>query len=155
STDSPGWGLALQTWQPLVLFTQLPAKAAGVPSSRHAAAIMMLRRMDMIVPPPPRTPTPLKAEHDRRHQDYPDSGRPRIRRITSPNPRIRPVPKARLPCYVLHMSQPIIGLTLDSEGPGGYSKQPWYALRQNYCEAVVRAGGLPMLLPHEPDHAEA
>jgi putative glutamine amidotransferase len=53
------------------------------------------------------------------------------------------------------MSQPIIGLTLDSEGPGGYSKQPWYALRQNYCEAVVRAGGLPMLLPHEPDHAEA
>jgi putative glutamine amidotransferase len=53
------------------------------------------------------------------------------------------------------MAQPIIGLTLDSEGPGGYSKQPWYALRQNYCEAVVRAGGLPMLLPHEPGHAEA
>lgn len=50
------------------------------------------------------------------------------------------------------MSQPVIGLTLDSEGPGGYSKQPWYALRQNYCEAVVRAGGLPFLLPHEPDH---
>jgi putative glutamine amidotransferase len=50
------------------------------------------------------------------------------------------------------MSRPvIIGLTLDSEPPGGYSKFPWYALRQNYCAAVVRAGGLPILLPHEPD----
>jgi putative glutamine amidotransferase len=49
---------------------------------------------------------------------------------------------------------PIIGITLDSEEPGGYSKLPWYALRQNYCEAVVRAGGLPVLLPHEPELAE-
>jgi len=53
------------------------------------------------------------------------------------------------------MSQPVIGVTLDSEEPGGYSKLPWYALRQNYCEAVVRAGGLPILLPHEPEQAEA
>jgi putative glutamine amidotransferase len=53
------------------------------------------------------------------------------------------------------MSQPVIGLTLDSEEPGGYSKLPWYALRQNYCSAVAQAGGLPMLLPHEPDRAEA
>ncbi len=51
--------------------------------------------------------------------------------------------------------RPTIGLTLDSEGPGGYSKQPWYALRENYCASVERAGGLPVLLPHEPDHAEA
>ncbi|GGF16033.1 gamma-glutamyl-gamma-aminobutyrate hydrolase [Aliidongia dinghuensis] len=52
------------------------------------------------------------------------------------------------------MSRPvIIGLTLDSEQPGGYSKFPWYAIRENYCGAVVRAGGLPILLPHEPDHA--
>ncbi|MFC1674188.1 gamma-glutamyl-gamma-aminobutyrate hydrolase family protein, partial [Pseudomonadota bacterium] len=28
---------------------------------------------------------------------------------------------------------------------------PWYALRHNYISAVVRAGGLPLLLPHEPD----
>lgn len=49
------------------------------------------------------------------------------------------------------MAQPIIGLTLDSEPPGGYSKtHPWYALRENYCTAVVEAGGLPVLLPHEP-----
>jgi putative glutamine amidotransferase len=53
------------------------------------------------------------------------------------------------------MTQPIIGVTLDSEEPGGYSKLPWYALRQNYCEAVVRAGGLPILLPHEPEQADA
>lgn len=51
------------------------------------------------------------------------------------------------------MSRPIIGLTLDSEPPGGYSKFPWYALRENYCSAVARAGGLPILLPHEPEQA--
>jgi putative glutamine amidotransferase len=53
------------------------------------------------------------------------------------------------------VSTPVIGITLDSEGPGGYSKLPWYALRQNYCDAVVRAGGLPILLPHEPEQAAA
>ncbi|MFO0995694.1 MAG: gamma-glutamyl-gamma-aminobutyrate hydrolase family protein [Alphaproteobacteria bacterium] len=53
------------------------------------------------------------------------------------------------------MTQPLIGVTLDSEQPGGYSKFPWYALRQNYCEAVVRAGGLPVPLPHEPEQADA
>src|SRR5690348_1895640 len=54
------------------------------------------------------------------------------------------------------MAQPVIGLTLDSEQPGGYSKtHPWYALRENYCSAVARAGGLPILLPHEPEQAEA
>lgn len=52
------------------------------------------------------------------------------------------------------MSLPVIGITLDSEEPGGYSKFPWYALRQNYCGAVVQAGGLPMALPHEPELAE-
>jgi len=48
------------------------------------------------------------------------------------------------------MAQPIIGLTLDRETPGGYSKtHPWYALRENYCDAIVAAGGVPVLLPHE------
>ena len=50
---------------------------------------------------------------------------------------------------------PVIGITLDSEQPGGYSKFPWYALRQNYCSAVVTAGGLPLPLPHEPALATA
>ncbi|MGF1639862.1 MAG: gamma-glutamyl-gamma-aminobutyrate hydrolase family protein [Rhodospirillales bacterium] len=53
------------------------------------------------------------------------------------------------------MSRPVIGITVDSEEPGGYSKFPWLALRQNYCRAVVDAGGLPVLLPPEPDQAEA
>ena len=53
------------------------------------------------------------------------------------------------------MSKPVIGITLDSEPPGSYSKLPWYALRENYVSSVRRAGGLPFLLPHEPEEAEA
>ena len=45
--------------------------------------------------------------------------------------------------------RPIIGVTLDSEQPGGYSKYPWYALRQNYADAIIAAGGLPVALPHD------
>jgi putative glutamine amidotransferase len=52
------------------------------------------------------------------------------------------------------MSAPTVGLTVDWEGPGGYSKFPWYALRQNYCEAVSQAGGLALLLPHDLGSAE-
>jgi putative glutamine amidotransferase len=52
-------------------------------------------------------------------------------------------------------SRPRIGLTLDAEPPGGYSKLPWYAIRENYCSAIARAGGLPLALPHELDLAEA
>ena len=50
--------------------------------------------------------------------------------------------------------RPVIGLSLDSEQPGGYSKFPWYALRQNYFSAIAAAGGLPIALPHEPALAE-
>ena len=53
------------------------------------------------------------------------------------------------------MSEPLIGITLDSEEPGGYSRQPWYALRQNYCDAVARAGGLPIPLPHQVELVDA
>jgi len=53
------------------------------------------------------------------------------------------------------MKTPLIGITLDSEEPGGYSKMPWYALRQNYCDSVAEAGGLPLPLPHHPELAEA
>lgn len=51
-------------------------------------------------------------------------------------------------------SRPIVGITLDSEQPGGYSKFPWYAVRENYCGSVAAAGGLPVPLPHEPDIAD-
>lgn len=50
------------------------------------------------------------------------------------------------------MDPPLIGITVDSEPPGGYSKFPWLALRENYCTAVSRAGGLPVLLPHAGEH---
>ncbi|MBN34381.1 MAG: gamma-glutamyl-gamma-aminobutyrate hydrolase [Rhodospirillaceae bacterium] len=52
-------------------------------------------------------------------------------------------------------SRPLIGLTLDSEGPGQYSKMPWYAIRQNYMASVVVAGGLPVAISHEDDIADA
>ncbi|MDH3659130.1 MAG: gamma-glutamyl-gamma-aminobutyrate hydrolase family protein, partial [Alphaproteobacteria bacterium] len=44
--------------------------------------------------------------------------------------------------------RPRIGLTLDAEPPGGFSALPWYAIRENYCQAISRAGGLPIALPH-------
>ncbi|HEB80122.1 MAG TPA: gamma-glutamyl-gamma-aminobutyrate hydrolase family protein [Rhodospirillales bacterium] len=50
------------------------------------------------------------------------------------------------------LTPPLIGITLDwqaaSKKKSGYSNLPWYALRQNYCDAVAAAGGLPMPLPH-------
>lgn len=52
------------------------------------------------------------------------------------------------------MKRPVIGITLDSEDPGGYSPLPWYALRQNYVDSIAAAGGLPLLLPHHPELAE-
>ncbi len=51
--------------------------------------------------------------------------------------------------------RPVIGLTLDAEEPGGYSKLPWYALRKNYFAALAEAGALPIALPHHAELAEA
>jgi putative glutamine amidotransferase len=51
------------------------------------------------------------------------------------------------------MKRPLIGVTLDAEPAGGWSRLPWYALRQNYFSAVVAAGGLPVALPHHPELA--
>jgi putative glutamine amidotransferase len=50
---------------------------------------------------------------------------------------------------------PVVGVTLDSEQPGGYSNYPWYALRQNYTDAIVAAGGLPVAVPHHAELTEA
>ena len=47
------------------------------------------------------------------------------------------------------MSLPIIGITSDLENNGGYSKYPWYALRQNYCSSVTKSGGLPIIHVNE------
>jgi putative glutamine amidotransferase len=45
----------------------------------------------------------------------------------------------------------VIGLTPDREEAGafGYSKFPFYALRENYATSIARAGGLPFALPLE------
>ncbi|MDX1484643.1 MAG: gamma-glutamyl-gamma-aminobutyrate hydrolase family protein [Alphaproteobacteria bacterium] len=45
--------------------------------------------------------------------------------------------------------RPIIGLTPDREEAGayGYSKFPFYALRENYATSIITAGGLPVALP--------
>lgn len=43
---------------------------------------------------------------------------------------------------------------MDREEPGGYSKFPWLALRENYAHSVAAAGGLPILLPNELDRVE-
>jgi putative glutamine amidotransferase len=50
--------------------------------------------------------------------------------------------------------RPVVGITLDSENPGGYSVYPWYALRTNYAGAIAEAGGLPVALPHQAELAE-
>jgi len=55
-----------------------------------------------------------------------------------------------MPETALDPTRPRIGVTLDSEEPGGYSKFPWYALRQNYAGSLIAAGGLPLALPHVP-----
>ncbi len=46
------------------------------------------------------------------------------------------------------MKKPIIGITVDIE-KGGYSRYPWFAIRENYCSAVAEAGGGPVPLPHD------
>ncbi len=52
------------------------------------------------------------------------------------------------------MHKPLIAITLDAESPGRYSTMPWYALRQNYCEAILEAGGIPLPVPHHAELAE-
>ena len=46
------------------------------------------------------------------------------------------------------MKKPIIGITLDSEKPGSYSKFDWYAIRKNYLATVEKLGGIAFPLSH-------
>ncbi|MBB44147.1 MAG: gamma-glutamyl-gamma-aminobutyrate hydrolase [Rhodospirillaceae bacterium] len=52
------------------------------------------------------------------------------------------------------MSKPTIGLTLDHETSDKYAASPWYAIRENYCDSVAQAGGIPITLPYEPQLAD-
>ncbi len=47
------------------------------------------------------------------------------------------------------MKKPIIGITLDYENNGGYSKFPWYAIRENYLTCINEFGAIPFPLFHE------
>jgi putative glutamine amidotransferase len=53
--------------------------------------------------------------------------------------------------YETIMKKIKIGVTLDWETTDSYSKFPWYALRENYCDAISEFGALPILLPHSLD----
>lgn len=46
------------------------------------------------------------------------------------------------------MKRPNIGITLDWEKEGSFSKRPYYALREHYFHAVYQTGGLPVAIPH-------
>ena len=47
------------------------------------------------------------------------------------------------------MKSPIIGITLDYEVNGGYSKFPWYAIRENYLSCLYKYGAIPFPLFHQ------
>ena len=47
------------------------------------------------------------------------------------------------------MKNPIIGITLDYENNGGYSKFPWYAIRENYLNCLHNFGAIPFPLFHQ------
>ena len=47
------------------------------------------------------------------------------------------------------MKNPIIGITLDYENNGGYSKYPWYAIRENYLSCLHQFGAIPFPLFHQ------
>ena len=47
------------------------------------------------------------------------------------------------------MKSPIIGITLDFENSGEYSKFPWYAIRENYLTCLYKFGAIPFPILHE------
>jgi len=49
------------------------------------------------------------------------------------------------------VTKPIIGILLDWQESGSFSKRPHYAVRQDYFDAISAVGGLPMGLPYDDD----
>jgi putative glutamine amidotransferase len=49
------------------------------------------------------------------------------------------------------MSRPLIGLTLDWQETGTFSRLPHYALREHYFASIYAAGGLPVAIPHDAE----
>lgn len=52
-------------------------------------------------------------------------------------------------------TRPLIGVLLDYEASGSFSKRPHYALRTAYFDAVWKAGGLPVGIPYIEEAQEA
>ena len=52
------------------------------------------------------------------------------------------------------MKKPIIGITLDYENSGGYSKFPWYAIRNNYLHSLDSLNAIPFPLMHSQENIE-
>ncbi len=53
------------------------------------------------------------------------------------------------------VQKPVIGITLDlaqNSEKYRYASFPWYALRQNYADSVVKAGGVPLMIPYSEDY---
>ena len=57
--------------------------------------------------------------------------------------------KIKIKLYYHSMKSPIIGITLDFENNGGYSKFPWYAIRENYLSCLYKFGAIPFPIFHE------
>ena len=57
--------------------------------------------------------------------------------------------KIKIKLYYHSMKSPIIGITLDFENNGGYSKFPWYAIRENYLSCLYKYGAIPFPIFHE------
>jgi putative glutamine amidotransferase len=53
------------------------------------------------------------------------------------------------------MKKLIIGLTLDSQQPGGFSRFPWYAIRSNYCSTIFERGGIAFPIAHNLESIES
>ncbi|MCP5405321.1 MAG: gamma-glutamyl-gamma-aminobutyrate hydrolase family protein [Pseudomonadaceae bacterium] len=51
--------------------------------------------------------------------------------------------------------RPVIGITLDWQEHGSFSKRPHYALRDSYFHAVYAAGGLPIAIPYQLESQDA
>jgi len=52
------------------------------------------------------------------------------------------------------MKKPVIGIVLDLASDNdkySYSPHPWYALRVDYADCVIEAGGIPIFLPYSND----
>ncbi|MBL0319108.1 MAG: gamma-glutamyl-gamma-aminobutyrate hydrolase family protein [Alphaproteobacteria bacterium] len=48
-------------------------------------------------------------------------------------------------------TKPLIGVTLNWQENGDYSPYPYFVMREHYFQMVVKAGGVPVAIPFEPD----